>query len=855
MSTIHVPPREPAPWDAAGNDYRGILDRDPAPPPTVTVVVTVGSGVAVGAATATLDSLGADHYPGDVEIVTVGAAGPVPDRAGTWPVLPVDPDSDDVATRRNLGAAVAGGEILIFLDAGSLVDPGFIEQHTAWHRRADNTVVTGHTPGTTPDGDGDDRSRNERRSRLLLVGGTGFLTLPTSNMSVRRRRFDPTGGFTPWLAVGTDAMLGWRLWNDGAFVVPDWSATATLPAVAGTTGDDPGLAGVLADRIPHAATRPLSSPLASVPKVSWLVAAATAETADAARDAIAAGPFGDIELVVHGRDEAVGHLTAVAASNPKLSVVIGEGPDVFAEALAASTGELVAFLDARVTPPVGLLAKAVHRMDTEPEVAVLRHAYRIGGDRYLRLDDLLAVDSAVGPHGLPLFAIARRRELMKRPDLLAAPHAAWAATVERSVPALVITSLVDLDDPRFAAISPPPTRRPGLGDLPALGVRELARSMVKEFRRRTGSSDDRTADAATTGVPTTGDPVAAAGAERLSVAYVGFTGHDNLGDEAVMLAIQRLMPWADLQREPVDPRLVMVGGGTLLNGRRYYLNRMLRQESAVVERALFGTGVRSPEYWGVTEPMEEWFGFIDSALFAAVRGPDSVVNLRTMGYHRDLPVIGDPALSLFAPEGTERVDGRVVVCPVYTTGNLHGGSDDVVFDALATTIARLRADGREVVMLSAFPQDDRWVIDLMRRAGAADMPYVAGYADLDATMGLLGSADVVIGERLHASIMAAAAGTPFVALEYRPKVRDFARSVGQEAAVIRTDEMDRLDAVTDRIIAERDEVAAAIAVHVEEYRRLQRKAAFDLHASLVDVGTITEPDATPLAPSSDLDVP
>jgi polysaccharide pyruvyl transferase WcaK-like protein len=255
---------------------------------------------------------------------------------------------------------------------------------------------------------------------------------------------------------------------------------------------------------------------------------------------------------------------------------------------------------------------------------------------------------------------------------------------------------------------------------------------------------------------------------------------------------------------------------------------MLRQESASVERALFGTGVRSPEYWGVTEPMDDWFSFIDSALFAAVRGPDSVQNLRTLGYGRDLPIIGDPALFLDAPEGSQRVEGRIVVCPVYTSGNLHGGSDDVVFDALARLIEKSRADGREIVMLSAFPQDDRWVIDIMRRAFAPDLPYVAGYEDIDATMGLLASAEVVIGERLHAAIMAAAAGTPFVGLEYRPKMRDFARSVGQEDAVIRTDEMERLDEVFDRVVAEREARVDDLGKHVSDHRARQAEAASDL---------------------------
>jgi polysaccharide pyruvyl transferase WcaK-like protein len=49
---------------------------------------------------------------------------------------------------------------------------------------------------------------------------------------------------------------------------------------------------------------------------------------------------------------------------------------------------------------------------------------------------------------------------------------------------------------------------------------------------------------------------------------------------------------------------------------------------------------------------------------------------------------------------------------------------------------------------------------------------------------------VVVAERLHAMVLAAAAGTPFVALEYQPKCTDFVASVGWERWALRTDEVD-----------------------------------------------------------------
>ncbi|HEU5112967.1 MAG TPA: polysaccharide pyruvyl transferase family protein, partial [Acidimicrobiia bacterium] len=45
------------------------------------------------------------------------------------------------------------------------------------------------------------------------------------------------------------------------------------------------------------------------------------------------------------------------------------------------------------------------------------------------------------------------------------------------------------------------------------------------------------------------------------------------------------------------------------------------------------------------------------------------------------------------------------------------------------------------------------------------------------------------GERLHACILAAAVSTPFIGIEYRPKLRDFAESVDRGDLVVRTDSL------------------------------------------------------------------
>ena len=134
--------------------------------------------------------------------------------------------------------------------------------------------------------------------------------------------------------------------------------------------------------------------------------------------------------------------------------------------------------------------------------------------------------------------------------------------------------------------------------------------------------------------------------------------------------------------------------------------------------------------------------------------------------------------------------------------------------------------------MSAFPADDRWLIEIMRRAGAMDSTYVPGYADLEDTMRWLGSAELVVGERLHASILAAACATPFVALEYRPKIRDFARSIGMEDQVVRTDGLHELPDIIEQTLTNATQLSAMLTRQVETLRAHQRDVADTLLAQL-----------------------
>ncbi len=286
-------------------------------------------------------------------------------------------------------------------------------------------------------------------------------------------------------------------------------------------------------------------------------------------------------------------------------------------------------------------------------------------------------------------------------------------------------------------------------------------------------------------------------------------------------SIRELLPWVDIETSGDAGNLIILGGGTLIN-RSSYLRQLTDRDIPRAERAVIGTGVASPDYWGQQEDPERWVRWLGTCAYVGVRGPKSLDRLRSWGFEGDLEVCGDSALLLERPD-VERVPGRIVVAPAWTKGKLWGGSDRAVLEAVAQAVGLWKSEGRDVVFLASSPDDDGQILQMERELGSS-LDFVQGYLDLPAAISTLGSAEVVVGERLHACVIAAAVGTPFVPIEYRPKLRDFSASVGQEHLVVRTDE------VSGPVLVER--VAEAVGAgageadgHVARYRERMRSAA------------------------------
>ncbi|CAM3999539.1 polysaccharide pyruvyl transferase CsaB [Alkalicoccus chagannorensis] len=105
----------------------------------------------------------------------------------------------------------------------------------------------------------------------------------------------------------------------------------------------------------------------------------------------------------------------------------------------------------------------------------------------------------------------------------------------------------------------------------------------------------------------------------------------------------------------------------------------------------------------------------------------------------------------------------------------------------AETLDALIDEGHRIVFVPMHGEADAKasakVISYMHHTGTEQGPFIADAGmTTEETWSIIGHADMLIGMRLHALIFAAAAGVPFTALSYDPKIDALAAAAGQPVA-------------------------------------------------------------------------
>jgi polysaccharide pyruvyl transferase WcaK-like protein len=300
-----------------------------------------------------------------------------------------------------------------------------------------------------------------------------------------------------------------------------------------------------------------------------------------------------------------------------------------------------------------------------------------------------------------------------------------------------------------------------------------------------------------------------------SVAYLGWHGRGNLGDDAIYDTVRSQLAGATFLDLPFFPHNMIyaaatglnrslrrstqvLGGGTAV-GRRPWRRAVSRGLALTRKNGSYaiGVGVEDPVFVGRDsgsdkDELRRWVPILSEFRIVSVRGPRSAELLSDVGF--EVAVSGDPVLLLPRPDVV--VEESLIGVNLGFGSDLWGHDPARVAEEVAGALRQLAAQGYRFVGILMNSADEQWT-RLALNGIAAD---IVRPADANAAARELARCSVVIVSRLHAGILAALSDTPVVSLEYQPKCRDFARSIDDERSLLRTDQVSSTS-VVDRVLS------------------------------------------------------
>jgi len=350
---------------------------------------------------------------------------------------------------------------------------------------------------------------------------------------------------------------------------------------------------------------------------------------------------------------------------------------------------------------------------------------------------------------------------------------------------------------------------------------------------------------------------------KKTLLYLGYVGFENLGDEVCFAAFlqwaKRLEPLVDIRccdlRNPRPiARIhsetplggVMLGGGSLLQGTTF-VKPALEAVNLGVPLFMFGTGIdymteayarlladdAQPDvppqmFDGKELRLDALSAIVSGCRSAGVRGPLTERFLNLIGGGGKASVIGDPGM-IYEPEEDASmlrdypISERRFAAVNWggTFNSLFGCNEQRTMMGVVDGIRGLILRGYKILIYAMWPNDLAPCRSLWQAVGCPDdCMLVRRLYPIDAICTMLKHASFSVGFKLHAGVLSANAGTPFLSLAYRSKCLDFALSVGSLAYCVSTGSVSIPQAILGFESGLRDGARAV----KEQY--LSRRAAF-----------------------------
>ena len=291
--------------------------------------------------------------------------------------------------------------------------------------------------------------------------------------------------------------------------------------------------------------------------------------------------------------------------------------------------------------------------------------------------------------------------------------------------------------------------------------------------------------------------------------YFGWTGMGNLGDEALLVAVRKLLyPIVIIDhlgsygiRKFIQNILeeyfftgMLMGSGTLINAPGY-LKEMIKLQHRKIRTFIFGAGVLDPEIdskfrkW--PNCMRPWVEVLNKCEHVSVRGPLSQKILYEYGYKK-AEICGDPAF-IFAEENIRTIQKRKVIgLNIGTTfkgTSLWGNSDESVINFALNLCKILVSKDYKIILFPVWTKDKHSNKKIAQRVGN-NIKIFNSKCDYSLFMDGVKQVDLFIGEKLHSVVLALCTYTPSIMLSYAPKCEDVMSSIDLMDYSIRTDQLE-----------------------------------------------------------------
>ncbi|MBE7191243.1 MAG: polysaccharide pyruvyl transferase family protein [Gordonia polyisoprenivorans] len=291
----------------------------------------------------------------------------------------------------------------------------------------------------------------------------------------------------------------------------------------------------------------------------------------------------------------------------------------------------------------------------------------------------------------------------------------------------------------------------------------------------------------------------------IRVAYIGWTGENNIGDEAMYWS-QRVILGPEVSLIPVPLvgdnvvlrrfaaekiDAVCLGGGTLIgNGHFGHALGALQQAKPTAHYFMLGVGCESHEYTegnrrAVHQELETWKHLLGSFQKVRVRGPQSRETLGVFGVNSEIS--GDPALLL--PRWFDIVDRGIVGLNIGSSEDSYGDAASDPLELMNEMASVITKAGFTVMLLPTTADDFRLCQRFLTTSPHRVMCHPR-MLDFHEYSKAVAQCNFLVGMKLHSLVIAASQGVPPIALEYRPKCSDFMRSVGFGERTMRLDGID-----------------------------------------------------------------